>query len=68
MDTRRLFWRFILSLALLILIGGTLSCGEEVKAGGLRCGGVYRWTVRARDSAGNYSGWSSWLEFSFPLG
>jgi hypothetical protein len=33
MDTRRLFWRFILSLALLILIGGTLSCGQEVQTG-----------------------------------
>ena len=33
MDTRRLFWRFILSLALLILMGGTLSCGEEVQTG-----------------------------------
>jgi hypothetical protein len=33
MDTRRLFWRFILSLALLILTGGTLSCGQEVQTG-----------------------------------
>jgi hypothetical protein len=33
MDTRHLLWRLILSLALLILIGGTLSCGEEVQTG-----------------------------------
>jgi hypothetical protein len=33
MDTRRLLWRFILSLVLLILMGGTLSCGQEVQTG-----------------------------------
>jgi hypothetical protein len=33
MNTRRLLWRLILSLALLALIGGTLSCGQEVQTG-----------------------------------
>jgi hypothetical protein len=33
MNTRRLLWRFILTLALFASIGGTLSCGEEVQTG-----------------------------------
>ena len=33
MNTRRLLWRFVLTLALLALIGGTLSCGEEGQTG-----------------------------------
>ena len=33
MNTRRLLWRFILTLALFALIGGTLSCGQEVQTG-----------------------------------
>jgi len=40
--------------------------GEELKVD-VDCGIQYRWTVRAQDGAGNYSGWSSWLEFSIPL-
>lgn len=27
------------------------------------CGGYYRWAVRARDKAGNESGWSGWSSF-----
>ena len=33
MNTRRLLWRLILLLALSALMGGTLSCGEEVETG-----------------------------------
>jgi hypothetical protein len=28
------------------------------------CGYTYRWTVRAEDGAGNYSGWSAYSTFS----
>jgi hypothetical protein len=31
------------------------------------CGGIYRWRVRARDSAGNFSGWSSFSKFAVDL-
>jgi hypothetical protein len=40
--------------------------GEELRVN-VDCGVHYRWMVRAQDGAGNYSGWSSWLEFSIPL-
>jgi hypothetical protein len=33
----------------------------------LECGTTYRWRVRARDEAGNYSAWSAWSEFSLKL-
>jgi hypothetical protein len=33
MNTRRLLWRLILLLVLSALMGGTLSCGEEVQTG-----------------------------------
>jgi hypothetical protein len=33
MSTQRLLWKLVLILALLILMGGTLSCGEEVQTG-----------------------------------
>jgi hypothetical protein len=33
MNTRRLLWRSILTLALFASIGGTLSCGQEVQTG-----------------------------------
>ena len=31
------------------------------------CGGIYRWTVRAQDGAGNISAWSAWSNFSVNL-
>jgi hypothetical protein len=31
------------------------------------CGVIYRWTVRARDGAGNYGDWAPWAEFSLSL-
>lgn len=34
----------------------------------VQCGGVYRWSVRARDGAGNFSAWSAWSGFSVDLG
>ncbi|MBN1220733.1 MAG: PT domain-containing protein [Anaerolineae bacterium] len=40
--------------------------GEEYKVE-VECGPYYRWRVRAQDGAGNYSDWSSWLEFSLPM-
>ncbi len=33
----------------------------------VQCGGIYRWAVRARDNAGNYSDWSSWSQFGVNL-
>jgi hypothetical protein len=33
----------------------------------VQCGGVYRWMVRAKDNAGNYSGWSAPSYFSINL-
>lgn len=29
----------------------------------VECGFIYRWSVRARDGAGNFSAWSSWSQF-----
>ncbi len=40
--------------------------GKQVEAD-VQCGGIYRWTVRARDGAGNYSDWFSWSHFSIKL-
>jgi len=40
--------------------------GEELQVN-VDCGAHYRWAVRAQDGAGNYSDWSSWLEFSIPM-
>jgi hypothetical protein len=40
--------------------------GEELPVD-VDCGAHYRWAVRAQDGAGNYSDWSSWLEFSIPM-
>jgi hypothetical protein len=40
---------------------------NEVEVTTLDCGGIYRWTVRAQDSAGNPSNWSSWANFSIML-
>lgn len=33
----------------------------------VQCGGIYRWAVRAQDTAGNTSAWSSWSTFSINL-
>lgn len=33
----------------------------------VQCGLIYRWAVRAQDSAGNYSNWSAWFQFSVNL-
>jgi hypothetical protein len=33
----------------------------------IQCGLYYRWSVRAQDGAGNYSGWSAWWTFSVSL-
>jgi hypothetical protein len=46
--------------------GWGLVSGEELRVN-VKCGVHYRWAVRARDGAGNYSDWSSWLDFSIPL-
>jgi hypothetical protein len=46
--------------------GWGLVSGEELRVN-VECGVHYRWAVRARDGAGNYSDWSSWLDFSIPL-
>lgn len=34
----------------------------------VECGGIYQWSVRARDGAGNVSAWSGWSGFSVDLG
>lgn len=41
--------------------------GKQVEAD-VQCGGIYRWTVRAQDGAGNYSDWAPWSQFSISLG
>lgn len=41
--------------------------GKQVEAD-VQCGGIYRWTVRAQDGAGNYSDWAPWFQFSISLG
>jgi hypothetical protein len=33
----------------------------------VECGGIYRWTLRAEDAAGNASGWSSPSAFSIEM-
>lgn len=33
----------------------------------VQCGGIYRWMVRAKDEAGNYSAWSSPATFSINI-
>ena len=40
---------------------------NRVDVTNLDCGGIYRWTVRAQDSAGNPSNWSQWAHFSILL-
>ncbi len=40
--------------------------GKQVDAN-VRCGGVYRWMVRAQDGAGNFSNWASPSYFSVTL-
>jgi hypothetical protein len=40
--------------------------GKQVEAN-VQCGGIYRWTVRAQDGAGNYSDWAPWSHFSIPM-
>jgi hypothetical protein len=40
--------------------------GKQVEAD-VQCGGIYRWTVRAEDGAGNFSDWSAWSQFSVAL-
>jgi hypothetical protein len=40
--------------------------GKQVEVE-VQCGGVYRWTVRAEDGAGNFSDWSAWSHFSVGL-
>jgi hypothetical protein len=40
--------------------GPTSSTGVDAP---VDCGGQYRWAVRARDKAGNESGWSGWSSF-----
>lgn len=44
---------------------GTLA-DKQVEAP-IQCGYRYRWSVRARDGAGNYSSWSEWSYFTVPL-
>lgn len=56
----------------------TASTWDQVRALGLvsakqvdvpvQCGVIYRWSVRARDGAGNFSAWSAWSGFSVDLG
>jgi hypothetical protein len=46
--------------------GGWEVSGEELQVD-VDCGVHYRWMVRAQDGAGNYSDWSSWLEFAIPM-
>ena len=41
--------------------------GKQVEAD-VQCGGIYRWTVRAQDGAGNYSDWAPWSQFSVSIG
>ena len=40
--------------------------GKQVTAD-VDCGLYYRWRVRAKDGAGNYSAWSAWAHFSVAL-
>jgi hypothetical protein len=40
--------------------------GKQVEAE-VQCGVFYRWAVRAQDTAGNYSEWSEWSDFSVSL-
>ena len=41
--------------------------GKQVEAD-VQCGGIYRWTARAQDKAGNYSDWANWAMFSVKMG
>ncbi len=42
--------------------GGYTSSTNQVDVN-VDCGGIYRWTVRAEDGAGNISDWSSFFQF-----
>lgn len=46
-----------------------LTVTEKSLSGLLLCdyGWTYRWRVRARDGAGNWSGWSAWLAYEVPI-
>lgn len=56
----------------------TATTWESVRVAGMiaakqydvpvQCGGLYRWTVRARDNAGNTSAWSAYSYFSVDMG
>lgn len=37
---------------------------KQTEAQNLLCGGIYRWTVRARDGAGNIGDWADWFHFT----
>jgi hypothetical protein len=41
--------------------------GKQVVFDAVDCGLAYRWSVRARDGAGNVSEWSAWSRFSVEL-
>ena len=43
-----------------------LVADKQVSAS-VDCGLYYRWRVRARDGAGNYSAWSAWWQFAVAL-
>lgn len=46
--------------------GGYTSTGTQVDVP-VNCGIIYRWSVRAEDNNGNFSGWSAFSEFGVNL-
>ena len=47
--------------------GGYGPINDKQVTVNVQCGGIYRWMVRAQDSAGNYSDWSAPSAFSVTL-
>ncbi len=49
------------------VVGGWGPLTENQLEVDVDCGVIYRWTVRARDGAGNYGAWAPWAQFSLSL-
>jgi hypothetical protein len=43
------------------------SINDKQQTVNVECGFIYRWSVRARDGAGNLSSWSAWSQFTVQL-
>lgn len=49
--------------------GSTFVSSDQLDVSNyLKCGLPYRWSVRARDNEGAWSGWSEWTEFNVTYG